>query len=48
MHSFLRVVETLAAGGDEGPFLVSTVDTVAPPGAFARFAAEARRTRTRT
>ena len=41
MHSFLRVVETLAASGGEGPFLVSTVDTVAPPGAFARFAEDA-------
>ena len=29
MHSFLRLVETLAADGDEGPFLLSTVDTVA-------------------
>ena len=38
MHSFLRVVETLAADGDNGPFLLSTVDTVAPPGAFAAFA----------
>lgn len=37
MHSFLRVVDTLAQGGDEGPFLISTVDTVAPPGAFASF-----------
>lgn len=37
MHSFLRVMETLAAEGDEGPFLISTVDTVAPPGTFRRF-----------
>jgi len=43
MHSFLRVVETLAGAGDPGPFLISTVDTVAPPGAYARFAAEAAR-----
>lgn len=43
MHSFLRVVETLAETGDPGPFLVSTVDTVAPPGAYARFMTEARR-----
>jgi NDP-sugar pyrophosphorylase family protein len=43
MHSFLRVVETLAEGGDEGPFLVSTVDTIAPPGAFAAFAAASER-----
>jgi NDP-sugar pyrophosphorylase family protein len=39
MHSFLRVLETLAADGAEGPFLMSTVDTVAPPGAYARFLA---------
>jgi NDP-sugar pyrophosphorylase family protein len=38
MHSFLRVVESLAAGGDGGPFLVSTVDTVAAPGEYVRFA----------
>jgi NDP-sugar pyrophosphorylase family protein len=38
MHSFLRVVETLAAGGDPGPFLLSTVDTIAAPGAFGAFA----------
>jgi NDP-sugar pyrophosphorylase family protein len=37
MHSFLRVVETLAAGDHPGPFLISTVDTVAAPGMFARF-----------
>lgn len=43
MHSFLRVVEALAEGGDGGPFLISTVDTVAPSGAFARFAADAGR-----
>jgi NDP-sugar pyrophosphorylase family protein len=42
MHSFLRVIETLAAEGDEGPFLVSTVDTIAPPGAFRAFAAASR------
>src|ERR1043165_7265060 len=33
MHSFLRLVETLAADGDDGPFLLSTVDTVAGPNA---------------
>jgi NDP-sugar pyrophosphorylase family protein len=38
MHSFLRVVEQLAAGTDVGPFLVSTVDTVAAPGEYLRFA----------
>jgi NDP-sugar pyrophosphorylase family protein len=37
MHSFLRVLETLADGGDEGPFLMSTIDTIAPPGTFAAF-----------
>jgi NDP-sugar pyrophosphorylase family protein len=37
MHSFFRVVEDLAREGDAGPFLVSTVDTVAPPGTFAAF-----------
>lgn len=41
MHSFLRVVETLAEAGDEGPFLMSTVDTIAPRGAFGEFAAVA-------
>jgi NDP-sugar pyrophosphorylase family protein len=43
MHSFLRLVETLAADGAEGPFLISTVDTVATPQAYARFMAEVRR-----
>ena len=42
MHSFLRLVETLAAGGDEGPFLLSTVDTVAGAQSYARFMAAAR------
>jgi hypothetical protein len=42
MHSFLRVLEELAGGGDEGPFLMSTVDTIAAPGAFASFAALTR------
>jgi NDP-sugar pyrophosphorylase family protein len=42
MHSFLRVVETLAEDGDRGPFLVSTVDTVAAPGVFGAFAAASR------
>jgi len=37
MHSFLRVVEDLAGGGDDGPFLISTVDTIAPPGTFRAF-----------
>ena len=43
MHSFLRVVETLAADGDDGPFLLSTVDTVVGSQTYARFIAEARR-----
>lgn len=42
MHSFLRVIETLAGDGDEGPFLLSTVDTVAGPNTYARFMAAAR------
>jgi NDP-sugar pyrophosphorylase family protein len=41
MHSFLRVLETLAADGDGGPFLMSTVDTVATPGMYRAFAATA-------
>ena len=43
MHSLLRLVETLAADGDDGPFLLSTVDTVTSPQTFARFITEARR-----
>ena len=43
MHSFLRLVETLAADGGDGPFLISTVDTVAGAQTYARFIAEARR-----
>lgn len=42
MHSFLRVIETLAADGDDGPFLLSTVDTVAGPHTYAQFIGEAR------
>jgi NDP-sugar pyrophosphorylase family protein len=41
MHSFLRVVESMADGGSPGPFLVSTVDTVAVDGAFSDFVARA-------
>jgi NDP-sugar pyrophosphorylase family protein len=37
MHSFLRVVEELSRDSDQGPFLVSTVDTIAPSGTFRRF-----------
>ncbi len=43
MHSFLRVLEVLAEDGAAGPFLMSTVDTVAQAGAFAAFTAEAAR-----
>jgi NDP-sugar pyrophosphorylase family protein len=43
MHSFLRLVEVLSADGDAGPFLLSTVDTVARAGTFSRFLAEARK-----
>ena len=43
MHSFLRLVEALAADGNAGPFLISTVDTVAAAQTYARFIAEARR-----
>jgi NDP-sugar pyrophosphorylase family protein len=43
MHSFLRLVETLAADGDDGPFLISTVDTVAGALTYSQFIAEARR-----
>ena len=42
MHSFLRVTETLATGGDDGPFLLSTVDTVAGPQTYAHFMKAAR------
>ncbi len=41
MHSFLRVVEALARDGHDGPFLLSTVDTVASAGAYRAFAAAA-------
>lgn len=42
MHSFLRLVENLARDGNEGPFLISTVDTVAAPKAYAEFMERAR------
>ena len=45
MHSFLRVLEALAPDGPdngEGPFLMSTVDTIAPPGAYASFFSASR------
>jgi NDP-sugar pyrophosphorylase family protein len=43
MHSFLRVLETLSAEGDDGPFLISTVDTIADEKSYAHFVAEAKR-----
>ncbi len=43
MHSFLRLLEKLAADGDSGPFLLSTVDTVASSQTYTRFIAQARR-----
>jgi NDP-sugar pyrophosphorylase family protein len=43
MHSFLRLVETLAADDADGPFLLSTVDTVAGANAYADFIDRARR-----
>jgi len=42
MHSFLRLVEVLAADGTDGPFLLSTVDTVTGPKGYANFMEEAR------
>jgi MurNAc alpha-1-phosphate uridylyltransferase len=41
MHSFLRVLEELARDGRDGPFLMTTVDTIAPAGTFRRFLAAA-------
>ena len=43
MHSFLRVVEDLAADGDGGPFLISTVDTISAPGTYDSVIDQARR-----
>jgi NDP-sugar pyrophosphorylase family protein len=42
MHSFLRLVETLASDGNDGPFLLSTVDTVTSPNAYRDFIERAR------
>ena len=42
MHSFLRLVEMLASDGADGPFLLSTVDTVTGPKAYADFMERAR------
>jgi NDP-sugar pyrophosphorylase family protein len=41
MHSFLRVVETLAGHDSLEPMLLSTTDTILPASAFARFFAAA-------
>jgi NDP-sugar pyrophosphorylase family protein len=46
MHSFLRLVEELARDGSEGPYLLSTVDTVAGPKAYAEFMARANAEKT--
>ncbi len=45
MHSFLRVIEALAAAAPQAadPFLISTVDTIAPAGAYRSFADAAHR-----
>ncbi|MFL6589210.1 MAG: NDP-sugar synthase [Chthoniobacterales bacterium] len=42
MHSFLRLVEALAHNESRGPFLLSTVDTIAGPRVFADFIERAR------
>ena len=42
MHSFLRLLETLATDGNDGPFLLSTVDTVTSPKAYLDFFERAR------
>lgn len=44
MHSFLRVLQELAGDEHEGPFLITTVDTIAPAGTFRRFLDAARGT----
>jgi HAD superfamily hydrolase (TIGR01549 family) len=45
MESFIRVVEALAADGNCGPFLLSTVDTILPPNALENFVVQARENR---
>jgi NDP-sugar pyrophosphorylase family protein len=37
MHSFFAVLDCLAAFPADAPYLISTVDVVAPPGTFQRF-----------
>jgi len=41
MHSFLRVMESLSQQATNEPFLISTVDVVAPRGTFERFRSRA-------
>jgi NDP-sugar pyrophosphorylase family protein len=43
MHSFLRVLESLAESDAANHVLISTVDTIAPRGAYRRFVADASR-----
>jgi len=43
MHSFLRVLETVAEADGTNRVLMSTVDTIAPRGAYRRFVADAAR-----
>jgi NDP-sugar pyrophosphorylase family protein len=43
MHSFLRVLETLAANGGEEAFLISTTDTVTNPHSYMDYVSAARR-----
>ena len=43
MHSFLRVLETVAEADGTNRVLMSTVDTIAPRGAYRRFMADAAR-----
>lgn len=40
MHSFLRLVQHLAASENDGPFIIATVDTVLPPQQLADFCAK--------
>jgi NDP-sugar pyrophosphorylase family protein len=42
MHSFLRLVEILAADGTDGPLLLSTVDTITDRNGYAKFMEQAR------
>jgi len=42
LHSFLAVLEALAEEDPAGPFLMTTVDTLAPRGTYRQFAEQAR------